>query len=181
MNENDTSANALATLPENHALEIAGFGKSPVLRLEMASIRKAERRLIEAKNVNPSTYADLEHDYNEAYRELKKHMSAIGYQLAMANKALEEAKADVILGSYADHLQGKPKYQDNSNMRDAFITRDPNYTAAYERVAQLKALESNFEGKIKVLENVCRYMRKKMDLILRSGVDSNVFNTQGRR
>ena len=181
MNENDNNANALSALPANHALEIPAFGKSPVLRLEMASIRRAESRLIEAKDVNPSTYADLEHDYNEAYRELKRHISSIGYQLAMANKALEEAKADVILGSYAEHLQGKPKYQDNSNMRDAFITRDPVYTAAYERVAQLKALESNFDGKIKVLENVCRYMRKKMDLILRSGMDANVYNTQGRR
>ena len=165
-------------LPENHVLEIPAFGKSPVLKLDMANINSAFRRLIEAKNVNPSTYADLEHAYNEAYRDLKRHTSSIGYHLALANKAMEEAKADVILGSYAEHMAGKPKYQDNSNLRDAFITKDAAYSAAYDRVSQLKALESNFDGKIKVLENVCRYMRKKMDLVIRNGISSNVYNSQ---
>jgi hypothetical protein len=170
----DESSNAL-TLPDNHSLEVPAFGKSPAMVLDMGSVRGAERRIIEAKDVNPSTYIDLEHAYNEAYRTLKRHVSTIGYQLALANKALEEARADILLGSYSEYMQGKPRYQDNANIREAFITKDPSYTAAYERVAQLKALESNFEGKIKVFENVSRYMKKKMDLIIRAGVDSNVY------
>jgi hypothetical protein len=172
------SENAL-TLPDNHALEIPAFGKSPALSFDMTSTQHAFRRLIEAKNVNPSTYSELEHIYNESYRELKRYVSQIGYQLMLAQKALNEAEADVILGSYAEFMQGKPKYQDNANLRNAFITKDPMYTAAYERLAQLKALESHFEGKIKVLENVCRYMRKKMDLVLRTGMGGNIYPTQG--
>lgn len=168
------------SIPDNHFIEVPSFGKAPAMKLDMNSIRTAERRIIEAKTVNPSTYVDLEHTYNEAYRDLKRHVSTIGYQLAMANKALDEAKADVLLGSYAEFMKGKPKYQDNSHLREAFFTKDYAYSAAYERVAQLKALESNFEGKIKVLENVCRYMRQKMYLLTKSGVPFNPGVTSGR-
>lgn len=158
------------------------FGKSPELRLEMKNIREAEMRLIEAKTVNPITYVDLEHTFNESYRDLKKHLASIGYAITMAQKSLEEAKADVILGSYADYLLGKPKSADNSDMRNAFLTKDESYNAAYDRLAQMKALEANFDGKIKVMENVCRYMRKQMDLVIRSGMsNADYYLTHGKK
>lgn len=161
---------------------LPAFGKAPALKMEMKNIRYAESRLIEAKTVNPYTYSDLEHTYNEAYRDLKKHVASIGYALEMAKKAMEDAKADVILGSYAEFLVGKPKSTDNMDLRNAFLTRDAAYSAALDRIAQLKALESNLDGKIKVMENVCRYMRKSMDLILRSGMTSKEFyNTIGKK
>jgi hypothetical protein len=163
---------------DSQALELPAFGKSPALRIDMANIRAAERRIIEAKNVSPITYSDLEHTFNESYRDLKRYLSSIGHQLAMAEKALAEAKADVILGSYAELMQGKPKYQDNADLRQAHLMKDPAYSAALDRINQLKALESNFDGKLKVMENVCRYMRKSMDLILRSGMTTNLYNTQ---
>jgi prefoldin subunit 5 len=162
MSEQESQPSSLMVLP--------AFGKAPALKMEMANIRHAEKRLIEAKTVNPFTYADLEHTFNEAYRDLKKHIAAIGYSLTMAQKSLEDAKADVILGSYAEAMKDKPKSHDTLDMRNAYLTRDEAYSAALERIAQLKALESNMDGKIKVMENVCRYMRKQMDLILRSGM-----------
>lgn len=160
----------IATLQDNHVLEIPAFDKFPALKMEMFSIRTAEHRIIEAKNVNPSTYSDLEHTFNEAYRELKRHLSTIGYQVAMANKALRQAKSEVILGTYAEFMKDKPKYHDNTDLRDAFLMKDTDYLAALDRLAQLQAFESNFEGKVKVLENVCRYMRQKMYLLSKSGV-----------
>jgi len=160
---------------------IAAFGKAPELKLEMAKIREAESRYIEAKTVNPSTYVDLEHSFNESYRDLKRHVSSIGYHLTLAQKALSEAKADVILGSYADYLADKPKYADSTARMEAYLSKDPAYSAAFDRVAQLKALENHFDGKIKVVENVCRYMRKKMDLIIRSGLTDSGMYTQGKR
>lgn len=167
---------------QNHALVIPAFGKSPALHLDMAKIREAEVRYIEAKTVNTSTYADLEHSFNESYRDLKRHLSNIGYQLTLADKALRQAKADVVLGAYAEHMAGKPKYQDNSDLRDAFLMKDAAYLAALDRVNQLKALESNFEGKVKTVENVCKYMRQKMYLISKSGVpDAGVHVTIGRK
>lgn len=164
MSDQQGAPNTLMVLP--------AFGKAPVLKMEMKNIRYAENRLIEAKTVNPFTYADLEHTFNEAYRDLKQHVAAVGYSLTMAQKSLEDAKADVILGSYAEAMAGKPKSYDTLDMRNAYLTRDEAYSAALERIAQLKAVEANMDGKIKVMENVCRYMRKQMDLILRSGMSN---------
>lgn len=173
MSDNDTS--------QDKALVIPAFGKSPALTLHMNKIREAEGRYLEAKTVNPSTYVDLEHTFNESYRDLKQHVSSIGFQLTMALKALSEAKADVILGTYAEYLADKPKSMDSTARMEAFLSRDTAYSAALDRVNQLKALESFFDGKIKVTENVCRYMRKKMDLIIRSGVSDPGMYTQGKR
>lgn len=177
------SGKDLTVPPQSNALEIPQFGRSPALRLEMDSIREAESRFLEAKTVSPSTYADLEHTFNESYRDLKRHLSTIGYHLTLAEKAIREAKANVILGTYAEHMQGKPKYQDNADLRDAFLIKDPDYTAALDRLNQLKALETNFDGKIKVIENVCRYMRQKMYLLSKSGahIDPGAFITSGRK
>lgn len=165
----------------NHALVIPAFGKSPALPLDMTNIRDAETRYIEAKNVNPLTYSDLEHVFNESYRDLKRYLSSIGYQATLAEKALREAQADVMLGAYADYMATKPKYMDNSHIRDAFLIKDVAYTAALDRVNQLNAFKSNFEGKIKVIENVCKYMRQKMYLISKSGIDPNHYVTSGRK
>ena len=156
-------------MSDSQLMVLPAFGKAPELKMEMKNIRVAESRLVEAKTVNPMTYSDLEHTFNEAYRDLKRHISAIGYSLASAQKSLEDAKADVILGTYQEYAKQHPK-EANSDTRNAFLARDPEYTAALDRIAQLKAIESNLDGKIKVMENVCRYMRKQMDLILRSGM-----------
>ena len=134
----------------------------------MEKIFEADHRVIEAKTVNPSTYSDLEHCFNESYRDLKRHLSSIGYQIAVTDKAMESAKADVLLDKYPAYLESTGA-KDNADLRKAFLIRDETYSAALDRMNQLKALESNFEGKIKVMENVCRYMRKSMDLIIRNG------------
>jgi len=168
-------------LQKDQTIVLPPFGKSPQLRLEMGAIREAEIRLIEAKTVNPSTYPDLSHCYNESYRVLKTHLSNIGYQINMADKALEEAKADIILGSYAEFLKDKPKSAGNAELRNAFLIRDPAYNAALDRKNQLLAIQSNFEGKIKVLENVVSFMKQKMYLISRSGLSNeNLYVTSGK-
>jgi hypothetical protein len=166
----------------NQVLVVPAFGKAPELKLEMDRIREAESRFLEAKTVSPSTYSDLEHSFNESYRDLKRHLSNVGYHLTLADKAIREAQADVILGAYAEHLKDKPKSYDSTHLRDAFLMRDPNYVASLDRVNQLKALQSNLEGKIKVIENVCKYIRQKMYLISKSGLgDPNLHVTSGKR
>lgn len=157
------------------------FGKSPELKLDMKNIREAEVRLVEAKNVNPVTYPDLENCFNQSYRDLKRHLSSVGYSLSMAKKALDEAKADVILGSYQEFMQGKPKSHDNADMRAAFLIKDQNYSACLDRIAQLEALNSNLEGKVKVMERVTAFMRQQMQLLIRSGLtNSNLYITSGK-
>ena len=144
----------------NHALTIPAFGKSPALTLDMGKIREAEERLVEAKTVNPVTYADLEHSFNEAYRDLKRHLASLGFQITQAEKAIQDAKANVLLDTYPAYLEanGIKKTQDNSDLRNAFMSRDPAYNAALDRLNQLKAMEAMMDGKIKVIENTCRYI-----------------------
>lgn len=166
----------------NNALELPSFGKISALRLEMDKIREAESRFLEAKTVNPSTYSDLEHTFNESYRDLKRHLSNIGYHITITEKVLREAKAEVLLGTYADFMKGKPKSHDNADLRDAFLIKDTNYCSALDRLNQLKALQSNLEGKLKVVENVCKYMRQKMYLLTKSGLsDSNLYITSSKK
>lgn len=157
---------------DSSALVIPAFGKSPALSLTMSATREAENRLIEAKTVNPVTYVDLEHTFNESYRELKKHMSTVGYQIAMAEKALEDAKAKVLLETLPEYMKDKAKSWDSADLRKALMMRDADYVAALDRIAQLKAIQTFVDGRIKVMENVCRYMRKQMDLVIRSGLSS---------
>jgi hypothetical protein len=160
-------------------LVLPAFGKTPELKFNMEPIREAESRLIEAKTVNPVTFPDLEYTFNESYRELKKHLTQVQFAIAQAEKALEDAKADVLLDKYPQYLEEKAikKTQDNADLRKAFLMRDANYTAALDRIDQLKALESNFEGKIKVMEKVCSFMRVQMNLIIKSGINPNMYNT----
>lgn len=167
---------------DENVLVIPAFAKSKELKLGINATKEAETRLVEAKTVNPITYADLEHCFNEAYRELKRHSATIGYQLALADKALEEAKSTIFLDTYPEFMKGRPKSQDNSDLRKAFMMRDPAYIAAIDRINMLKAMESFVDGKIKVLENVCRYMRTQMQLTIRSGLaNTNLYNTQTKK
>lgn len=160
---------------------LPSFGKIPELKLELANIREAEARLIEAKTVNPSTYTSLEFTFNESYRDLKRHISAIGYQIALTEKAMEEAKSDVLLDKYPEFMKNKPKNQDNADMRKAFIIRDPEYVAALDRYNQLQAMLSNMDGKIKVMERVCAYMKLQINLLLRGGTGNSNYHVTGNR
>lgn len=155
---------------DRQALTLPAMGKVPELKLSMDKIIEAEKRLLEAKSVSPATYADLESCYNESYRDLKRHLSAIGYQIALSEKAMNKAKSDMLLDTYPEYLAANnlKKTQDNADLRVAFFMRNEEYVSALDRMNQLKALESSFEGKIKVMENVCRFMRKQMDILLRN-------------
>lgn len=157
---------------------IPALGTSPALKLEMKNIKYAESRLQDAKTVNPFTYSDLECIFNESYRDLKKHLSSVGYALAQAKNDIENAKADVLLGKYKEYIKEFPK-EASADTRNAFLIRDVAYYTAKERIDQLEALETYLDGKIKTLENTCRYMRKQMDLILKSGLTNiDYYNTQ---
>jgi hypothetical protein len=171
-----------ATVNESTALVIPAFGKSPAISLNISATKEAEKRLVETKTVNPVTYVDLEYTFNESYRELKRHMSTVGYQIAMTNKALEEAKAKVLLETLPEYMKDKAKSWDSADLRKALMARDTDYLAAQDRLAQLAAIESYLDGRIKVMENVCRYMKKQMDLVIRSGLsNADLYNTQGRK
>lgn len=160
---------------------IPAFGKYPKMELDLSKTTEGLRRLVEAKMVNPYTYNDLEFCFNEAYRELIRHNAQVGFQLDMADKSLESAKADFLLDKYPDLIKDRPKSQDSADLRKAFLMRDADYVAALDRVALLKAIQAHVEGRIKVFERTCQYMRKQMDIMIRSGMDSKHYLTHQNR
>lgn len=163
------------------ALVIPSFKGSPALSLELSGTKEAESRLIEAKTVNPITYSDLEHSFNEAYRELKRHHATVGHEIAKTEKAMEQAKANFLIDKYPDLIENS-KLQDNGDTRKAYLMREKDYVDALDRLNMLKAMESFVDGRIKVMENVCRYMRKQMDLVIRSGLSGrDLYSTQGKK
>jgi hypothetical protein len=170
----DTDQKLPVNYTERAELTIPEFGSTPSITLDISKIKNGESRLIEAKIVNPGTYSDLEYVFNEGYRQAKTNLSQVGYEITRARKALRDAKSKYLLDEYVDFLK-ENGLKDNASIRDAFLERQKEYVAAQDRIDMLTALESLLEGKVKVFENVCRYMRKEMDIVIRSGVDPNKY------
>jgi hypothetical protein len=155
---------------QENALVIPSFQGREEKHLILNKTREGESRLLEAKMVNPITYAELESCYNESYRELKRHLATIGFEISKAENSLETAKSNFLIDKYQEKIKDLPKSYDSADLRKAHLMKDPEYIAAKDRVDMLKAMEALLDGKIKVFERTCAFMKKKMDLILRSGL-----------
>lgn len=161
---------------QQHGMKLPAFGKTPQLELPMQSTRVAESRLLEAEMVNPITYANLESCYNEAWRELKGNLAKVGFLITEAQKEQELAKSEFLIDRYPEIMKGKPKSQDSADMRMAYLMREERYVLALDRINMLRATEALMDGKTKTLEKTCAYMKKQMDLVLRSGLSgSNLY------
>lgn len=157
---------------------IPEFGTIEKQVLDMTKIREAEGRILEAKVVNGGTYNELEFTMNEGYREAKKNLSLVGYNKLMTEKAIRKAKSEALIDEYSDWLK-ETRLKDSAAIREAFLETKESYTKAVDRLNMLIAIESLVEGKIKVFENVCRYIRKEMDIRIRSGmIDSNLYGSK---
>lgn len=144
------------------------------LIVDLSATKVAESRLLEAKDVNPATYTDLEYCFNESYRELKRALASVQYEIGRTQNAMDNIKAELLIDKYPAFMEGKPKSQDNADLRKAFVQRDKDYQQALDRLQNLSALETLIEGRIKVMERVTSYMRKKMDLIIRAGYNPGI-------
>ena len=160
---------------ERLGLTIPAFETRPEVVMDFSKIREGEKRIYEARTVNPATYNELEFTMNEGYREAKANLIVVGYELMQANKIIRQIKSEYLLDEYPTFLK-ENKIKDNTAMREAFLERQPRYVEANDRLMMLQAMEGSLEGKIKVFENVCRYMKKTMDILIRSGsIDSNKY------
>lgn len=166
--------NLPANFADENALVIPQYDTRPAVPLDFGKIREGEQRLVEAKVVNPATYRELEFTFNEGYREAKKNISVVGYEIAQAERIIRRVKSEYLLDAYPAFIKEK-RLNDNTANREAFLERQDDYVDAVGRLEMLKALESLLEGKVKVFENVCRYMRKSMDIVIRSGIDPNKY------
>jgi len=180
MSEQDNKISPVIAQGDSMALAIPAFRNLPALSLDLSKTRESESRFIEAKTVNPITYADLEHTFNESYRELKRHHTTLGYRKVQVQRQIDLIKAEIVINKYPEFMKDRPKSQDNADLRNAFLMKDPEYIEALELFDRLNATESFVENRIKVIENVTRYMRKQMDMIIRSGLtDRNLYVTSG--
>jgi len=157
------------TFTDRKLLTIPEFTTIPAMTLDITAIKNAEDRIYEAKTVNGGTYTELEFTFNEGYRESKKHLSTIGYQILLVKKELRKVKSEMIIDEYSTWLK-ETKLKDSNATKEAFFETHEPFVNAMDRLDMLTALESFFEGKVKVFENVCRYIKKSIDLEIRSGV-----------
>lgn len=165
------------TFAEKQLLKIPAFCDIPENILDITIVKKAESRIIEAKDVNGATYTELEFTFNEGYRESRKHLSTIGYQIALVKKTIRKIKSELLIDEYPSWLK-ESGLKDSNASKDAFFISHDKYVNALDREDMLVALESFFEGKVKVFENVCRYMKKTIDLEIRSGIiNSNKYGS----
>lgn len=154
---------------------IPEFDTRPPVKLDFTRIREGEDRLLEAKVVNPATYKELEYTFNEGYRASKTNLSMVRYEIMQAERIIRKVKSEYLLDEYPTFIKDR-KLNDNTANREAFLERQQKYVDARDRLDMLTALEHLVEGKIKVFENVCRYMRKEMDILIRSGsIDPNKY------
>lgn len=164
------------------AIVIPAFGAISELYMDLAKTKEAEIRLVESKMVNAATYADLEYCFNESWRELRNHYKTVTYHITLTDKAMERAKSDVLMDKYPAYMEGKPKSQDNADLRKAFLMRDEAYLAALDRMNMLKAMEVHLDGKMKVMEKTCSYMKLQINLLIRSGTSgANFYSTGGKK
>lgn len=157
-------------------LVIPAFDTRPPIRLSFKNISEGEKRIIEARAVNGATYSDLEYSFNEGYREAKVNLTTIGYEITQAEKRMREVKSQLLLDEYPAFLKEK-SLKDNAEIRNAFLETNQDYKNAQDRIDMLRAIENLMEGKIKVFENVCRFMRKEIDILLRSGMVGNKYTS----
>lgn len=160
-------------------ITVPGHGYAKELRLNIEPVQEAESRLEEAKIVNAGTYNELEYVFNEAWRNLKKMLGNVRYEITNIEKTLEERKADIILDVIPEMMKDRPKSHNNADFRNAVIAKDEEYQTGLDHLNKLKAMESHFESKAKHFEKTCQYMRKQMELIKMGIASSPVRNTGG--
>lgn len=145
--------------------------------LDLTIIKNAEARIPEARLVNPATYGELEDCFNAAYRDLKKHMANVGYLATRQQREIDKYRGKLMISYWSEFMLGKPKGVDSTDMRNSWFMQDEQYLKELEKLDYLKSLDIFLEGRIKVMENTCRYLRKIIDLIIRSGTNVNYRST----
>ena len=88
---------------------------------------------------------------------------------------MERSKAVAIMERYQEYIKDKPSKFDTADTRKSFLALDPEVQEAKDRLDSLKVLEYFLDSRVKVMENVSRYLKKSIDADLRSGINSNLY------
>lgn len=138
-----------------------GNPDAPGLRLDMLPLKTAEQRLPEVRMVTPLTATELSATFNEACTLATKYMAWIEYQVLVAEKNLELAKATVILDIAPEEFKKQKdtgiKY--NEDFRNALIARNAECQKMLDicnSLAAAKALISGYADSFKRAHYSCK-------------------------
>ena len=154
---------------------IPSFRTRPEIHLDMTAIYQGEYRMLEAKNINPAIYGDLEVLFTSGEGQARKLVAVVGYEVAQAKKIMKMIESELILDEWTDFKKEK-NLADNATNRNAFLNSKEVYLAAQDRIDMLVALETLIDGKVKVFQEARRHMRKQVDIILR-GIAINKYTS----
>ena len=128
-------------------------GLSP-MTLDMSLVYSAEKRLGEVAMVSPATAPELIGYFNEACNATTKYLAWVEYEILMAQKHYELARAHVILEKAPDAYD---KIKDrgikfNEDFRGALVTMDRDCQGRLDTLNALKAVRVLLENKAKSFE-----------------------------
>jgi hypothetical protein len=128
-------------------------GLSP-MSLDMGLIYAAENRLSEVSMVSPGSAPELIGYFNEACNTTTKYLAWVEYEILMAHKHFDLAKAHVILEKAPEAYSAvKDKgIKFNEDFRSALVTLDHECQSRLDVVNALQAVKALLEAKAKSFE-----------------------------
>lgn len=159
---------------DDYYIVIPAFHTFDSLKIEINATKLADGRMHEAQWVNPSTYGELEHIFNEAFKELKRNITNVGYLIASTENELAKIKSALLIDKYPDFIKERGSKFDNADMREAFLLKDKDYASLKENIVLLNSVKTFLESRIKIVENVMQYMRNCLKTYIKP-YNSNIY------
>jgi len=124
-----------------------GYFDQPEIELDMTRIDEANRRMQEARFVNPSTQKELEGLFNEAANDAGKYMAWVDYEILKIKKIYDKARARVTLGKAVEEAKRfkADGIKMNEDIRNALYAMDPDCERALDIQNDLTAAKSVLE------------------------------------
>lgn len=135
------------------------------LRLDLGEINTVESRIQEVAFTNPVKAPELLAVFNKAYSDLVGIISSVEYEFQMAKKHANEVRAIILIDKVPGILKEKGLSSAKSptgseDMRQAILDMDKDYSAAQDKVIQLKCILSLLEGKQKSIDMAYTSVKK---------------------
>lgn len=121
------------------------------LRVDMSPLYKAEERLSEIAIINAMKAAELMGFFNEAANRATRYAGSVQYELSLAQRSLDRAKARVIMEVLPAQMAKwkESGIKANEDLRTALFSLDPECENLFDRIDCLGAAIILLEGKIK--------------------------------
>lgn len=141
------------SLQEKAAYCPRGDGQGEPIRMNIARILEAQRRLNEVATVNQHTAAELMSTMNMSWLDAARAVSAITSEKAKAQNAMKDARAMAILAATDEVLFAKGHPKPSADLRSALAELDPTYLAARDRLDMITAALHYMQDKKQAFEN----------------------------